>query len=38
MNAIPKLKGQSALVTGANSGIGLASCKSIGNGWSECRS
>jgi len=29
MNAIPKLKGQSALVTGANSGIGLAVAKSL---------
>ena len=29
MNAIPKLKGQSALVTGANSGIGLAVAKAL---------
>src|SRR3984885_8510842 len=29
MNANPKLKGQSALVTGANSGIGLAVAKAL---------
>lgn len=31
MNANPKLKGQSALVTGANSGIGLAVAIALGN-------
>jgi glucose 1-dehydrogenase len=31
MNANPKLKGQSALVTGANSGIGLAVAVALGN-------
>ncbi|HVZ97287.1 MAG TPA: SDR family NAD(P)-dependent oxidoreductase, partial [Chitinophagaceae bacterium] len=31
MNPNPKLKGQSALVTGANSGIGLAVAIALGN-------
>ena len=31
MNANPKLKGQSALVTGANSGIGLAVAVALAN-------
>ena len=31
MNLNPKLKGQSALVTGANSGIGLAVAIALGN-------